>query len=246
MNVITVDSKDLEGKFKGINANQINANMVLLYFIENRIASLNKEPLPHPELIGLFSQLFKGSGLNPQEYITTSTGGALDDVIKYDEEFDEIEGIFSIMEAMFFSDNYKKEFNMYRKNSYLLLSMPTNFEIAINNFQGYPTEIRMYLQELNREQQRDKNTANYVPKLENVARGGPLENPLFQNTQRGIKVSEGGNIKTQKNKTQKNKTQKNKNTRKSKSKKSQKNRKTIKKHYKKHYKKQKTQQTKNK
>ena len=79
MNVITVDAKQLTGKYSGVNSNEINANMALLYFIENRIATLNKDPIPHPELVGLFSQLFKETGINPQEYVTENAlrrGGA--------------------------------------------------------------------------------------------------------------------------------------------------------------------------
>jgi hypothetical protein len=136
MNVITVNEKPLTGKFSGLNANEINANMALLYFIENRIAGLNQEPLPHPDLVGLFSQLFKESGLNPQEYITQRAlqrGGG--------------DGLFDVMYDLFMA-NDDTDFKLYRKNSYLLLNMPNNYEISINNFQSYPSEIRVFLQEL--------------------------------------------------------------------------------------------------
>ena len=69
MNVITVGEGPLKGKFEGIDKNQINANMALLYFIENRISKMNGTPVPHPELIGLFSQLFNDTGLYSQEYM---------------------------------------------------------------------------------------------------------------------------------------------------------------------------------
>ena len=37
MNVVSFGNKPLEGDFKGINGNEINVNVALLYFIENKI-----------------------------------------------------------------------------------------------------------------------------------------------------------------------------------------------------------------
>jgi hypothetical protein len=163
MNVITVGSKELEGNFAGINTNEINANMALLYFIENRIASLNKdpatkkplEPIPHPELIGLFSQLFKDTELNPREYITTRQRGG-------DEN-----NIFDTMYDLFMSPD-KSDFNNYRKNSYLLLSLPTNYELSISNFQFYPNEIRTYLRNYYNNYMRDHQRNEQNKKLQNL------------------------------------------------------------------------------
>lgn len=164
MNVITVDSKPLTGKYSGVNSDEINANMALLYFIENRIAALNKEPLPHPELVGLFSQIFKETGLNPQEYITENAlrrGGG--------------DGLFDVMYDLFV-DNDDTEFKAYRKNSYLLLNMPNIYEIEMKNFQAYPYEIRMLLQELNREYEQEQGQNNNG-NLGNLGKGvQPLTN----------------------------------------------------------------------
>jgi len=143
MNVINVGDKPLNGIFEGINGNEINVNLALLYFIENRIASSNKDPIPHPELTGLFSQLFKDSGILAKESIPRTTkGGGEDD-------------IFDTMYELFMSID-PTPFKEYRRNSYLLLNMPTNYEILINNFQSYPLEIRMYLQQLNTEYEKEK------------------------------------------------------------------------------------------
>ena len=73
MNVVTVGGDRQLEDFDNINVNEINANVALLYFVENRIATMNNKPIPHPELIGLFSQLFIGSGILSQEYIKKSS-----------------------------------------------------------------------------------------------------------------------------------------------------------------------------
>jgi len=215
MNVITVGSKELEGNFVGINANEINANMALLYFIENRIASLNKdpvtkkplEPIPHPELIGLFSQLFKDTGLNPREYITPGQRGG--------DEND----IFDTMYDLFMS-NDKTDFNNYRKNSYLLLSLPTNYELSIGNFQFYPNEIRTYLQNYYNNYIRDQKREEQNKQLQNPnfskgpnsSIGGPTNNNMNTPVYKPQPISVlSGKTKTNKNKNKKIKTIKNKN-----------------------------------
>jgi hypothetical protein len=212
MNVITVDSKPLTGNFEGINANQINANVALFYFIENRIASLNKDPLPHPELVGLFSQLFKETGLNPQEYITDSTlqinglvGGG--------------DGLFDVMYDLFVS-NDDTDFKLYRRNSFLLLNMPNNYEIAINNFQTYPYEILMFLKELKREYDQEQSSDKYISNLGNLAKGAPpaLPSNFYENNFNNQQIlpqiplvpTLAGGSKYKKYKTKKNKLKKNK------------------------------------
>jgi hypothetical protein len=146
MNVVSFGNKPLEGDFKGINGSEINVNMALLYFIENKIAFMNETPLPHPEFVGLFSQLFKEKGFLSAESTTTAAkfpgkGGGEDD------------DIFSVMQNLFVSDTPESKalFNKYRRNSYLLLNMPTTYEIVTNSFGSYPIEIRLYLQNLNKQ-----------------------------------------------------------------------------------------------
>ena len=143
MNVVSFGNKPLEGDFKGINGNEINVNVALLYFIENKIAFMNETPLPHPEFVGLFSQLFKEKGFLSAESTATAAkfpgkGGGEDD------------DILSVMQNLFVSDTPESTalFNEYRRNSYLLLNMPTTYEIVTNSFSSYPTEIRLYLQNL--------------------------------------------------------------------------------------------------
>jgi hypothetical protein len=170
MNVITVGDNVLDG-FDGINANEINVNIALLYFIENKIASMNKEPIPHPELIGLFSQLFKGSGIISQEYIKTNPqviGGGGDD-------------LFDTMNDLFMSDD-PTMFNEYRKNSYLLLNMPTNYEISINNFQFYPFEIRLFLQGLNKEYTNKTKRDEQISQIGNIFSKKQKTDYLLDNT----------------------------------------------------------------
>jgi hypothetical protein len=213
LNIITVDDKPLTDKFNGINANEINANMALLYFIENRIATMNKEPIPHPELIGLFQQLFAGSGLYSQEYNGgNKVGGG--------------NGLFDTMYDLFVSndDTFFKE---YRKNSYLLLNMPTNYEITISNFQSYPPEIRSYFQNLNRQlilkEKREKEREEQMQKMKTMQFSGPgrnlgegiiqpqrLASPIETfggNTKKNIKKNKKTKrkIKNYKNKTRKHK-----------------------------------------
>ena len=204
MNVITVGDKVLEG-FDGINANQINVNVALLYFIENRIASMNDEPLPHPELVGLFSQLFLGSSIYPQEYIKKDakfSGGG--------------EDLFDVMEELFMSDDVNM-FNDYRKKSYLLLNMPNNYEIAINNFQFYPSEIKAQLYALKRdyevEMEREEERTQFKTKsfAKSMLTGNELyKNPVL-NVPQIIKPIPVFGGKTRKNKLRtKNKSRKNK------------------------------------
>ena len=211
MNVVALDAKELQGKFEGINANEINANMALLYFIENRIAAMNTiknyqgreeleaKPVPHPELVGLFEQLFKGSGIYSREYMT---GGGDD--------------LFNTMNELFLS-NDATAYNEYRKNAYLLLNMPTRYDIVANNFQSYPTEIRLYLQNLNREYNRGKSGEEQKTKLSNIfsqksrltgfSKG--YENPnIFQSVTPQVKV--GGGKTKKNNKFLKNRKTKNK------------------------------------
>jgi hypothetical protein len=213
LNIITVGNKPLTNKFEGINANEINANMALLYFIENKIATMNKEPVPHPELIGLFQQLFAGSGLYSQEGGNKVGGG---------------DGLFDTMYDLFVS-NDDTLFKEYRKNSYLLLNMPTNYEISISNFQSYPSEIRIYFQNLNREftlkKKREKEREEQIQKMKTMQFSGPgrnlgegiiqpqrLASPVETfggNTKKHIKKNKKTkrNLKT-KNKTKKQKTKK--------------------------------------
>jgi len=144
MNVVTFGDKPLTGKFEGIDGNEINVNVALLYFVENRYSSINNKPVPHPELIGLFSQLFKEQGFLSREFIkegkNVKAGGGGDD-------------IFSVMQNLFVSDTPESTalFNQYRRNSYLLLNLPTTYEIVTNSFGSYPTEIMLYLQNLNKQ-----------------------------------------------------------------------------------------------
>jgi hypothetical protein len=144
MNVVSFGDKPLAGEFSGINGNEINVNMALLYFIENKIANMNKTPLPHPEFVGLFSQLFKVTGFLSSEGAAASSGmdGGGDD--------DDNDDILSVMQNLFVSDTPESTelFNKYRRNSYLLLNMPTTYEILTNSFGSYPPEIRLYLQNL--------------------------------------------------------------------------------------------------
>ena len=144
MNVVTFGDKPLTGKFEGIDGNEINVNVALLYFVENRYSSINNKPVPHPELIGLFSQLFKEQGFLSREFVkngkNVKAGGGGDD-------------IFSVMQNLFVSDTPESTalFNQYRRNSYLLLNLPTTYEIVTNSFGSYPTEIMLYLQNLNKQ-----------------------------------------------------------------------------------------------
>jgi hypothetical protein len=70
MNTVFVDNKQvLVGAFKGIKTNRINTNIALLYFMENKMSVMNKEALPHPELVGLFNELFKETGILPNEMV---------------------------------------------------------------------------------------------------------------------------------------------------------------------------------
>ena len=143
MNVVSFGDKPLADEFSGINGNEINVNMALLYFIENKIANMNKTPLPHPEFAGLFSQLFKVTGfLSSEGAASSGRGGGGDD--------DDNDDILSVMQNLFVSDTPESTalFNEYRRNSYLLLNMPTTYEILTNSFSSYPTEIRLYLQNL--------------------------------------------------------------------------------------------------
>ena len=199
----------LIGKFEGINANEINANMALLYFIENRIAKMNKEPVPHLELVGLFQQMFKGSGLYSQEYMGGNKIGGGD-------------GLFDTMYDLFAS-NDDTLFKEYRKNSYLLLNMPTNYEIAISNFQSYPSEIRLYFQNLNRQLIQNKQREKQIQKMKTMQFSGPgrnlgegiiqpqrLASPIETfggNTKKYIKKNKKTkrNLKNYKNKTRKHK-----------------------------------------
>jgi hypothetical protein len=147
MNVVSFGDKSLEGDFRGINGREINVNMALLYFIENKIADRNKTPVPHPELVGLFSQLFNVAGFYSSEGSAASSGrgGGL-----LSENENENDDILSIMQNLFVSDTPESTalFNEYRRNSYLLLNMPTTYEILTNSFGSYPLEIRVYLQNL--------------------------------------------------------------------------------------------------
>ena len=73
MNTVFVDNKQvLVGAFKGIKTNRINTNIALLYFMENKISVMNNEALPHPELVGLFNELFKKTGILPNEMVKTN------------------------------------------------------------------------------------------------------------------------------------------------------------------------------
>jgi len=143
MNVVSFGDKPLADEFSGINGNEINVNMALLYFIENKIANMNKTPLPHPEFAGLFSQLFKEKGFLSSEGASSSGRGGGGDENDNDD-------ILSVMQNLFVSDTPESTalFNEYRRNSYLLLNMPTTYEILTNSFSSYPTEIRLYLQNL--------------------------------------------------------------------------------------------------
>ena len=231
MNVVTIsDNNPLTGKFEGINSNEINANMALLYFIENRMAKKNNIPVPHPELIGLFSQLFKESGLNPREYM----GGNKKLIGGGDDLFDVMNDLFisdedisgediEIPEAIKKYYRYKNKkitlFDIYRINSYLLLNMPTNLEIANKNFSFYPEEIRVYLMDLNRQFEREQQRKFQMANLGNLAKGTPgqgrpyYEGPGFQEKDYlppAIGVRGGKTKKYNKNKTKINKTKKRK------------------------------------
>lgn len=236
MNIVTVhENKPLEGKFEGINANEINANLALLYYVENRMARKSNKPIPHPELIGLFSQLFVETGLYSQESMFRNNGGQ--------KLIGGGDGLFDVMYDLFISDEdistedipipdvikkfykYKNKkitlFDIYRMNSYLLLNMPTNLEIEANNFNFYPEEIRIYVKDLNREFQREQQRESQIAQLGNLARGGPGR-PFYdnQNLYKGPDFPErgfmppaigvrGGRTKKYKNKkTKKNKTKK--------------------------------------
>jgi hypothetical protein len=226
MNVITVGGDRVLEDFDNINVNEINVNVALLYFIENRIATMNDEPIPHPELIGLFSELFKGSGIISQEYIKKSSiitdvgqqpaiaqrvkenrrkGGDGDD-----------EGLFDTLYDLFVDDD-ATAFKEYRKNSYCLLNMPNNYEISINNFQSYPLEVRLYFQSLNKESQQEKTRSEQMTKLKNLDLGRGAIQPFYkenipqpqlfnQKLQQPLTAVSGG--KTKKYKNKKNKTSK--------------------------------------
>jgi hypothetical protein len=241
MNVITVGGDRVLKDFDNINVNEINVNVALLYFIENRIATMNDEPIPHPELIGLFSELFKGSGIISQEYIKKSSiitdvgqqpaiaqrvkenkrkGGAGDD-----------EGLFDTLYDLFVDDD-ATAFKEYRKNSYCLLNMPNNYEISINNFQSYPLEVRLYFQSLNKESQQEKTRSEQMTKLKNLDLGRGAIQPFYkenipqpqlfnQNLQQPLTAVSGGKTKKYKNK-------KNKTSKKSKKSKTSKRNKTLK------------------
>ena len=263
MNIVTVhDDNPLKGKFEGINANEINANLALLYYVENRMAKKSKKPIPHPELIGLFSQLFVGTGLYSQESMFRNNDGK-----KLGGGGD---GLFEVMYDLFISDEdissedipipdvikkyykYKNKkitlFDIYRINSYLLLNMPTNLEIEANSFSFYPEEIRIYVTNLSKEFQREKQRQYQIANLGNLARGGPLTGRTVYDNQnlykesgfqeRGflptaIGVRGGMTKKHKKNKTKKNKTKKTGNrTNKNKTKKHKKNKIKVTKKYK--------------
>ena len=195
MNVVTVNAnKPLTDKFEGINSNEINANLALLYFIENRMARSSKKPVPHPELVGLFAQLFVKSGLYSQE-----RGGGKK-LIGGDGD-----GMFDVMYDLFVSDKdisgedipipeviknlykYKNKkitlLDIYRINSHLLLNMPTSLEIEANSFNFYPEEIKIYVRNLSKEfeieQQRNVQRIN----LGNLGRGGPQQGRPFYDNQ---------------------------------------------------------------
>ena len=210
MNVITVGEGPLKGKFEGIDKNQINANMALLYFIENRISKMNGTPVPHPELIGLFSQLFNDTGLYSQEYMGGNKRGGGG-------------GIFDTMYELFVSDSKLSNdmFNDYKKNSYLLLNMPNNYDIAINNFDLYPVEIKVYIKGLINQpiKQTNKQFSNIYMKnsvlipeeRENILLSTPHTNTNTEvfggKTKKHIKLKKKtkGKKKTKKNKTKKRK-----------------------------------------
>ena len=216
MNVVTFGNKPLTDKFSGINGDEINVNIALLYFIENRIASLNKDPIPHPELIGLFSQLFKQTGIYPREYI--KGGGEEDD------------GLFDTMYSLFISNisSDKDIYRKYKKNSYLLLNMPTSYEISIKNFQYYPGEIIVELNKYLSESNVARGPSiyptnpigNFYSNEANVSEGKTY-NKMYQpinvggkthkNKRRLYKTKKNKNNKNNKNKTKKNKNKKNKN-----------------------------------
>ena len=237
MNIVTVhENKPLEGKFEGINANEINANLALLYYVENRMARKSNKPIPHPELIGLFSQLFVESGLYSQERMFRNGGKKIGG---------SGDGLFEVMYDLFISDEdisgediqlpddvkkfykYKNKkitlFDIYRMNSYLLLNMPTNLEIEASSFNFYPEEIKIYVKSLNKEFQREQQRQSQISQLGNLARGGPSTGRPFydnQNLYEGPGFPErgfmppaigvrGGRTKKYKNKkTKKNKTKK--------------------------------------
>jgi hypothetical protein len=231
MNVVTIhDNNPLTDKFEGINSNEINANMALLYFIENRMAKKNNIPIPHPELIGLFSQLFKKSGLNPREYMGGNKkliGGGddlfdvMNDLFISDEDISEedIEIPDSIRKYYKYKNKKITLFDIYRINSYLLLNMPTNLEILNKNFSFYPEEIRVYLMDLNRQFEREQQRKFQMANLGNISKGVPgqgrpfYEGPGFQEKDYlppAIGVRGGKTKKYKKNKTKKNKTKKRK------------------------------------
>jgi hypothetical protein len=229
MNVVTTYAdKKLTDKFEGINANEINANMALLYFVENRMASSNKVPIPHPELVGLFSQLFVKTGLYPREYM----GGSKNLIGEEDDLFDVMYDLFvsdeeitdehiPIPDAIKKYYRYKNKkitlFDIYRINSYLLLNMPTSLEISNKNFSFYPEEIRIYVMDLNKQFEREEQRKYQMTNLGNIARGTPGPGRPFYES-RGfqekpflppaIGVRGGMTKKYKKNKNKKNKTKK--------------------------------------
>ena len=156
---------------------------------------MNETPLPHPEFVGLFSQLFKEKGFLSAE--STKGGGEDDD-------------IFSIMQNLFVSDTPESKalFNKYRRNSYLLLNMPTTYEIVTNSFSSYPIEIRLYLQNLNKQYIQEQAGKESQQKFTEVfgSKKGPItgQPPTSYDTGRGFDrptaqtVKVGG--KTRKNK----------------------------------------------
>jgi hypothetical protein len=46
--------------------------------------------------------------------------------------------------------------------------MPTSYEISINNFQSYPTEIRLYLQNFYRDYIKDRKKEDQIKDLKNI------------------------------------------------------------------------------
>ena len=102
--------------------------------------------------------------------------------------------------------------------------MPTNYEIAISNFQSYPSEIRLYFQNLNRQLIQNKQREIQIQKMKTMQFSGPGRNlgegikpQIQQRLASPVKIF-GGNTKKhiKKNKTKrkiknyKNKTRKHK------------------------------------
>jgi hypothetical protein len=159
-NTLTFSDKLLTDKFVGFNRNEINVNMLLLYYLENRVNEMNKvdgkqKPIIHEGLEDLFRQVFEDTPITiyvrPGEGASASAlppppkrgkmgGGGESDENEIEEYFlpnDLLDVLYDLL-----IDDDDTLFKRLRKNMYFLLHLPTKYEISAGNFQHHPEEIQ--------------------------------------------------------------------------------------------------------